>query len=112
MRVLLYALAAKGEVASSMSRMSRAAITADGAERIEAFLVNGIIAFFAAPEVVAINRAVGATGSRGYWFDTYSVTATGTVRPFSLVVTRDEGRLAVHEVIVNKCRQDRHPFCP
>jgi len=108
--------AANADVSALMGLMSRAAIEAEGPERIKARLVNEFIPFFAQRrslhKVTAVNRAVGPTGFLGYWFDTYIVTASGDVRPFTIVVIHEGGDLVVHEVIVNRCRMNRHPFCP
>ena len=108
--------AANGNTSSLIDLISREAIRSAGPERIKANLENEIIPFFSQYKslhnVTSVNPAVGPSGHVGYWFDTYIVTVTGEVRPFTIVVVREDGRLVVTDIIVNRCRQDRHPFCP
>jgi hypothetical protein len=109
-------LAASGDASSLMGMISGEAIRSEGVETIRASLKDEVIPFFSQSmrlhNVTSINPAVGASGCVGYWFDTYIVTGTGEVRPFTIVIVREDGRLMGQNVIVNKCRQNRHPFCP
>ncbi|TNG00299.1 MAG: hypothetical protein EP297_03975 [Gammaproteobacteria bacterium] len=110
-------LAARGETSSLMALISQGAIRSNGAERIREVLKNDTIPFFTGYQklhnVKSINPATERNGSvAGYWIDTYIVTYTGDVKPFSIAIVEEEGRLAVHSVTVNKCRKDRHLFCP
>jgi len=109
-------LAAIGDTSALMSLMSREAIRSVGSARIQELLEKDVVPFFSQYEslhnVTVISSAVGPSGHVGYWFYTYIRTATAEVRPFAIVVVREEERLVVSDVIVNTCRPNRHPFCP
>jgi len=110
-------LAARGETSSLMALISRGAIQSNGAERIREVLENDTIPFFTGYQklhnVKSINPATERDGSvAGYWIYTYIVALTGDVKPFSIAIVEEEGHLLVQSITVNKCRKDRHPFCP
>jgi len=110
-------LATNGETSLLMALVSPNAIRSNGPQKIREILKNEIIPFFSSYQklhnVKSINPATDPGGNVvGYWIDTYIVTSKGDVRPFSIVIIEEGGRLVVSDVIVNKCRKDRHPFCP
>lgn len=110
-------IAVRGDESSLVALVSPNVIRTVGPESVAHKLKNEVIPFFSRYQrlhnVKQINPASGLRGSTvGYWIYTYIVTLTGDVRPFSIVIVEEEGGLFVSDVIVDRCEENRHPFCP
>jgi hypothetical protein len=83
----------------------------------QAYLADRVIPFFSGMQrlhnVRQINPAVDERGARvGYWFYTYIVDAHSRVRPFAAAVVSGPNGPRLANVLVDRCRPGRHPFCP
>lgn len=88
-----------------------------GFEELQAYLTDRVIPFFSGMQrlhnVRQINPAGDERGARvGYWFYTYIVDANAQVRPFAIAVVSGPNGPRVANVLVDRCRPGRHPFCP
>lgn len=109
--------AAKEDLSALISLSSPTLINAAGKNKVVQYLQQQVIPFFSdfseLHNVTVITRAIDFSRlPRGYWFYTYISTHSGKVRPFSICVTSDENGLRVSDVAVDRCIEDRHPFCP
>lgn len=109
--------ASKADLTAMISLSSSTSISEAGENRVVQYLEQQVIPFFSdfsrLHNVTVISRAIDSSRvPRGYWFYTYIETRSQKVRPFSICVTADENGFGVSDVVVDQCREDRHPFCP
>lgn len=110
------AVAKSGDALRLETLVSETSRTTLGRSRLERLLRHEVSPFFAEHDYLdnasAYNPAGSSASISGYWFDLYSIDLDGEKRPFSIVVVREKAGYSVANIIVNRCRANRHPFCP
>jgi len=101
--------AAAGNQHKLVDMLSRTIVAQTGAEAVERFLTEEVLAFFAPYKELARSVSVTRTAdARGFVFYMYMVSAKDELHPFVIYVIEEGGTNVVANVLVDRLVEGRH----